>query len=112
MYHIHTSNLPSDFDRFMAGLVEQYRPERVVLFGSYARREERPGSDVDLLVVLNHEGKNPYLAADIHTDLRPNFPMDLLVRKPQEIEERLDLGDRFIRDILKEGIVIYEGDQR
>lgn len=104
------SNLPADFGRFLEGLVSRYSPRRVVLFGSYARNEQRTDSDVDLLVVLPHRRKNPYVSADIYLELRPKFAVDLLVRKPDEVEKRLLMGDRFMRDIFTEGVVLYEGD--
>ena len=44
--------------------------------------------------------------------LRPAFPVDLIVRTPQKVRERLAMGDDFIREILEEGKVLYEADRR
>ena len=44
--------------------------------------------------------------------LRPAFPVDLIVRTPQTVRQRLEMGDDFIREILDEGIVLYEADRR
>ena len=90
----------------------EFQPEKVLLFGSHARGEAGPDSDVDLLVVLPCEGKPVYKAAQIRLSLDHSIPIDVLVRTPEEIAKRLEMGDFFIRDILEEGVVLYESNRR
>ncbi len=90
----------------------EFRPDRVVLFGSYARGEVTDDSDVDLLVILPFEGKSVYQSVAIRMRLRPPFPVDLIVRTPQSVRERLEMGDDFLREILEDGKVLYEADCR
>ena len=47
---------------------------------------------------------------DIRSRIRAEMALDLLVRTPQQVERRLEMGDSFIRDILERGKVIYEAD--
>jgi len=94
-----------DFSRRMA---EEFKPERIVLFGSYARGEPTPDSDVDLLVVMNHRGRPADQSVEIRLRLRPRFPLDLLVRSPKTVQKRLALGDSFLKEILEKGQVLYE----
>ncbi|MBM4398383.1 MAG: nucleotidyltransferase domain-containing protein [Deltaproteobacteria bacterium] len=91
-----------------AAIGREFRPLKVILFGSFARGTAGPDSDVDLLVVMRHEGKGHVAATRVRARIRPGFPVDLLVRDPVEIERRLALGDGFIREILEQGIVLYE----
>jgi len=93
---------------FCDRIVEQFQPEKVILFGSYAYGNPTPDSDVDVLVVLPFEGKNPEKATEIWVASRPRFPIDIVVRKPQELQRRLELGDVFLREIIKRGTVLYE----
>ena len=86
----------------------EFRPERVLLFGSHVRGTATPDSDVDLLIVLPFQGKSVRTSVNIRLKLRPPFPVDLLVRSPEQMRERLAMGDDFIREILQEGIVLYE----
>ena len=79
-------------------IVKTFRPERVVLFGSFARQSAGQDSDVDLLVVLPHEGSAAKCAAEIRQAIDFRFPCDLLVRSPQKVAERLRMGDPFIKD--------------
>jgi predicted nucleotidyltransferase len=100
--------LQEQIQHFSQQIQDRYSPEKIILFGSQARKDARKDSDVDLLVVIDHDGKNAYLAAEIRTELRPSFPIDLLVRRPSDIEERVKLGDRFIHEILEQGSILYD----
>ena len=93
-------------------LGQVFRPEKVFLFGSYASGTPTPDSDVDILVIMQHEGKGWRRASEIRTRVKPTFPVDLLVRTPAEIHERLTLGDRFIKEIVEKGRVLYENDDQ
>ena len=93
---------------FAERIVAEFKPERIILFGSYARGEPTPDSDVDLLIVLAHEGKSWRMASEIRKRAQPSFPTDLLVRQPDELRERLQRGDTFLRRITHEGVTLYE----
>ena len=65
-------------------------------------------SDVDVLVILPFEGRCDQKAAEILKQTDPYFPIDLLARTPQQLRERLELGDFFIQEIVAKGKVLYE----
>lgn len=87
---------------------EKFEPKRIILFGSYAYGISKKGSDVDLLVIMDTELRYPKQAAQIRLYLDEtvgvNFPIDIIVRSPEFIEERLKKGDFFIKTILEKGI--------
>jgi predicted nucleotidyltransferase len=89
-------------------IVQQFHPERIILFGSYAYGRPTADSDVDLLVILPFEGHPARKAAEIRTSIRALFPMDLLVRTPQQVQRRVEQGDFFMREIMEKGKVLYE----
>ena len=89
-------------------IVQQFRPECIILFGSHAAGTPGPDSDVDLLVVLPYEGKSWDMAARIRGQVRPGFPLDLVARSPEEFRRRLAMGDLFLRDVTVHGKVLYE----
>jgi predicted nucleotidyltransferase len=91
-------------------VIERFRPLRVILFGSHADGTATEDSDVDLLVIMPFEGDSLRKSAEVRLAAHPPFPMDLLVRTPESIRQRLDMGDRFIRDILANGKVLYDAD--
>ncbi len=94
---------------FVDEVVRQFRPKRVVLFGSYAYGEPNEDSDVDLLVIMPHPGAGIEQAARIRQTIRAGFPMDLIVRSPAAIRKRLKMDDFFIKEILERGETLYEG---
>lgn len=91
-----------------ARIVRAYHPERVLLFGSYAYGTPSADSDVDLLVILPCEGKGARKAVEILNTVDAKFPVDLLVRTPQQIRQRLARNDFFLREIIEKGKVLYE----
>ena len=86
-----------------------FDPQRILLFGSHAYGKPMPDSDVDLLVVMESNERAAARSAAIAKALLDiPFPMDILVRTPDEIRHRLNIGDYFIREILERGEVLYE----
>jgi len=89
-----------------------FRPRKVILFGSYASGKPAEDSDVDLLVIMPLRGDPVYKSVEIALAARPGFPMDLLVRTPAEVRKRLAWNDCFIREIMEKGKVLYAADDR
>jgi predicted nucleotidyltransferase len=86
-----------------------FRPEKIILFGSYATGTPGPDSDVDLLVVMETPLSSRQQRLAISRALSPRpFPMDIVVRTPQEIQRRVTAGDFFLREIMATGKVLYE----
>jgi len=97
---------------FCSLLVERYRPLRITLFGSHAAGTARNDSDVDLLVEMEHVDSGLTVAADILKETEPRFDVDILVRTPQQVKARRQMGDPFITEIIKSGRVVYEATDR
>lgn len=87
----------------------KFKPHKIILFGSYARGDIRPESDVDLLIVMPLHNKKPSdQAVEILQNIDYHFGLDLVVRSPEELERRIRLGDFFLQDAVEEGVVLYE----
>ena len=97
----------SRIQAFVDEVVRQFRPKRVVLFGSYAYGQPNEDSDVDLLVIMPARNQHDQ-AVRIRWEVPAPFPMDLLVRTPKNMEWRLREGDSFLREIMSRGKVLYE----
>lgn len=93
----------------MQRVVDELRPLKVVLFGSYAYGRPTPDSDVDLLVILDSDASRTERQWAVSRLLVPRpFPVDLLVKTPAEVEDGLRDGDVFLREILTRGRVLYQ----
>ena len=99
-------------DQVVEQIAEKFKPQKIILFGSYARGNPRPESDVDLLVVMDTPLKESRQSLEIRRYLDVMFGMDLIVHTPKRLKERVDMGDWFLRDVLKEGKVLYESSSR
>lgn len=88
-------------------LIEKYRPEKIILFGSAAWGEDEV-HDIDLFIVKRDV---PYYGDDrireLYRLLDTDAPIDYVVYKPEEVEERLALGDPFVKKVFKKGKVLY-----
>jgi predicted nucleotidyltransferase len=90
-------------------IVSELKPEKIILFGSYAYGNPTPDSDVDLLVIMKTKAKeiDRYVAVS-NVLYRRQFPVDILVKTPKEIEaETRKKGNYFMREILNKGKVMY-----
>jgi predicted nucleotidyltransferase len=93
---------------FARQVARQFNPQKIILFGSYAYGKPTEDSDVDMLVIMPFKGKGAHKATEILLATDPHFPIDLLVRTPEQIRTRIKLGDFFIREITQKGKVLYE----
>ncbi len=87
---------------------DEFNPEKIILFGSYAYGTPGPNPDVDFLVILPFQGKSFRKSLDILNAVSPKFSVDLIVRRPEEVRRRYDCGDPLIREALDKGKVLYE----
>jgi uncharacterized protein len=84
-------------------------PHKIILFGSYASGTPTADSDVDLLVIVGTLAQPVDRYLRVSRLLRPRpFPLDLLVKTPEEIARALEREDPFIREITAQGRVLYE----
>jgi uncharacterized protein len=98
----------TEIKAFSQQIVEKFQPERIILFGSYAYGQPNEDSDVDLLVILPFEDMPVQTAIAIRRQVKSPFPLDLMARTPEQIQQRLDMGDFFIQDIISNGHILYE----
>jgi predicted nucleotidyltransferase len=93
-------------------IVREFHPQKIILFGSYAYGTPNSSSDVDLLVVLPGKKSGVHKAIEILDTLDIHFAIDLLVRTPDQIRQRLEWNDFFLREVIERGKVLYESADR
>jgi predicted nucleotidyltransferase len=89
-------------------IAREFNPDRIILFGSYAYGQPGDDSDVDILVVLPFKGKPVRKAIEIRNRINPAIPVDLIVRTPEQVAERIANNDWFMREIVEKGRTLYE----
>ncbi len=89
-------------------IVKEFQPERVILFGSHARGNRGPDSDVDLLVVMPVSGSKREKAIEIGVALHSiRIPKDIIVTTPEEFEWRKEIVGTIERPAALEGKILY-----
>jgi uncharacterized protein len=94
--------------KFCGRVAEEFRPQKIILFGSYAYGRPTEASDVDVLVIMPHRRHWTSQSVAIRMKVPAPFPLDLLVRSPAKVRERLRLDDWFMREVIEKGKVLYE----
>jgi len=99
-----------DIQEITSKIIKEFNPQKVVLFGSHAWGSPKKNSDIDLFIVKDDAKKNTReMAIDLERILSDrDGPLDILVYKPSQIEERLVMNDPFIVKIWHDGEVLYE----
>ena len=90
-------------------IVERFHPKRIVLFGSYARGEARPESDLDLFIEMESTLRPPERAVEVSAvfGLHP-WPLDVIVYTPDEVRRLRGMRGTLLSVIEREGRVLYE----
>ena len=89
-------------------IAEKFHPLKIVLFGSYAYGTPTRESDVDLLVVMDTDLKEIQQEILILKNIEHHFGLDVLVKTPETMKTRLQIGDVFLKEIAQKGKVLYE----
>ena len=89
-------------------IVEGFKPEKIILFGSQARGDTGPDSDVDLLVVMNTESRKQS-TREIRMALDAmGMPKDIVVITPEEFERGKEIVGTIAHPAHHEGRILYE----
>lgn len=97
-----------EINKIVQKIVNRFNPEKVILFGSCAYKKPSEFSDIDILVVMNTRKRTIRQSAEISGSINHIFPVDIIVKRPEEIEWRLKDGDSFIKEIFEKGKILYE----
>ena len=104
--------VPEIIQDILEKLLVGYAPQQVILFGSYAYGNPRPDSDIDLLIVKETSERfidRWVTVRRLLSDSKRMVPLETLVLTPQEVSERLAIGDQFLAEIINKGKVLYAG---
>ena len=100
--------LPLSLRRIADRYGRAFAPERILLFGSYAKGTNRPGSDMDVLIVTELEGDNSAHLRRAHQLAQDCFPpVDVVFATPEQVERSAVDRNHFLLSVLSTGIILY-----
>ena len=97
-----------ELNKLSKQIIEKYKPEKIILFGSLASGKIREDSDIDLLVIKDTKKDYWQRAKEIAKIIDIDLPSDVLNITPKELKHRLSINDYFVKDIINYGKIIYE----
>jgi len=109
MAKVQLADLPEKVQEVIRKIVEGYDPEKIIIFGSYARGDWTEDSDLDVLVVKATEERPFDRIGSVSGVCWPRkLSMDIVVKTPKELEDELEERELFTREIMREGVVVHD----
>ena len=102
------ARLKAELERISKILIERYKPERIILFGSLVNGSVHQWSDLDILILKRTKKRYLDRVLKVLNLIKPKLAMDLFVLTPEELQKMLDEGNHYIEEIIEKGQVIYE----
>lgn len=97
-----------EIKKIVKKIVKNYKPEKIILFGSFAYGKVKPSSDIDLFIIKKSNLPRRFRTTRVEKLLgKTSLPVDVLVYTPVEVKKREALDDFFIRNIFKKGEILY-----
>ena len=100
--------------KIISGLTEKirndYKPEKVILYGSFAYGNPDKDSDIDLFIIKDTNDRPIDRRVTVRrmvSKLRNGYPFSSIVVTPEELERRINIGDQFFEEIILKGEVLY-----
>ena len=101
--------LEKELENILMQLIDSYHPQKVILFGSMIEGQIDENSDIDLFIVKDDVPRRRHdRTYELDCMIRRTKATDFLVYKPEEIKQRLEIGDPFVKDIIENGRILYE----
>ncbi len=102
------SELNKELSRIVNIIIEDYQPDKIILFGSLAEGNLHEWSDIDLLLVKETALRPIDRCLELFRLIQPNIGIDLFIYTPEEYASLLREKYSFLLEILKRGKVLYE----
>ena len=103
------TDIRREIQQMVRQIVSRFHPEKIILFGSHARGDAGPDSDVDLLIVMPLLGSKLEKQLEIRLALRSiRIPKDIVVTTPEDFQWRKEIPGTIERPAAREGKVLYE----
>ncbi|MFH1720341.1 MAG: nucleotidyltransferase domain-containing protein [Patescibacteria group bacterium] len=100
--------IPSDVQSVVNQIITNYKPQKIILFGSQAEGLASPDSDYDLFMVKNTSGTITQRQYDVWKSIDDwSIPFDFIVYTPQEVAKAKDNGSWFMKQIESKGKTLY-----
>lgn len=103
------NKIQQEIRRLKDKIVENYQPEKIIIFGSYVWGKPNKSSDLDLFIIKNSRKERRFRTTEVEQLLLDRqLPLDILVYTPKETADSLKKDDFFIKEVINQGKIIYD----
>ena len=102
------NDLKKELDRIINIIINEYRPEKIILFGSLAENKIHEWSDIDMLIIKDSLDRPVDRCLGLFRLIKPQVGVDLFIYTPDEFNTLLKEKYSFLLNILERGKLIYE----
>lgn len=102
------TELKNELVRILDIIINEYAPEKVILFGSFAEGKTHEWSDIDLLIIKETSKRPVERCIELSKIIKPKVGIDLFIYSPEEYKNLINEKFSFLLNILKNGKVVYE----
>ena len=92
-------------------LIANYKPEKIILFGSRVTRNVHEDSDYDFLIIKETSTRRLNRREEALRNTTRTVPLDLIILTPEEFNTLKEMNSQFIEEILSTGKVVYEREE-
>jgi predicted nucleotidyltransferase len=98
-----------EIEKIKVQIVQKFKPVKIILFGSLARGNYNENSDIDLLVIQETDKDRLEITKEYYKEIDYDIPTDFVITTPEGFRNgNEDRTNVFAKNILEEGIIIYE----
>lgn len=101
------SELENEFLRIKEQIIKKIGPDKIILFGSLAKKQASLTSDIDIIIIKNSKSSFKERMNELYTVIDYRYPTDMFYYTPEEVS-RMKQNNSFVRKSLNEGVVVYE----
>ncbi|MBA3028651.1 MAG: nucleotidyltransferase domain-containing protein [Desulfobacteraceae bacterium] len=103
-----SKELTDEINNIVQQIIQRYNPLKIILFGSAAQKGYHQVNDLDFVIIKENIPINGVeRIRELDKLIERNIATDMLVYRPDEFEQRINMGDPFVKSVIKDGQVLY-----
>ena len=101
-------NFEIEIEKIKEQIINKYKPDKIILFGSCALNKQQEYSDIDIFIIKSSDKRFIDRTYELLCMLDYDVPLDVVIYTPTEFEEALKDSSTFANEIANKGVVLYE----
>src|SRR6056297_1418210 len=107
-------NTKEKLEIMIEAIKNKIKPNKIILFGSFAKGTQKEDSDIDICVITDHNKRKIDMLRELRLSTigKIDIPMDIVIYGNTEFSQRAEEENSFENQINKERVLLYESEKR